>query len=505
MPILPVRNVGANGIILDIPSVLLPVEGWSDGKNVRFDNGSVSKMLGHTEEFSVTTEPELVQYWPRPVTPYYITAIGNTVMRRDTSGNSASLVPSGTTFSSAGRWRSSLFNGGYSVIMNNGVDKPQYITYGTNGSANEVSLQPLPGWPDNLSAQVVVGHNYAMIAGNLRDTSGAVIGYQSGTIRISSQAAPGGVPASWTIGSELLTTADEFELANSGEILEIISLRRNALVFTDSSIHSVTLPTATQATRVENLNDTNGILATGCAVEVDGQILVVGKDDVYLTTGTGSINSVIDQKMRDYFFGNLHTTHFAATFATHNPKQDEVWICYPTLTATSAKCNEALVYNYRHQTWSIRDMPNSRDATLDNNKNLLFTGYATASSQNSTSIHKADTTNQFNGVNFNAYVERKVLDFGDASMSKWAAEIYPLMEGSGNVEITMEGTNNSGKAVDLTGTSRSVKKQTYNIDNDYKVDNRVNGRYLNIRFSSENSDRWVLAGYSFDYTPDSRR
>ena len=67
--------------------------------------------------------------------------------------------------------------------MNNGVDKPQYITYGTNGSANEVSLQPLPGWPDDLSAQVVVGHNYAMIAGNLRDTSGAVVGYQSGTIQ----------------------------------------------------------------------------------------------------------------------------------------------------------------------------------------------------------------------------------------------------------------------------------------------------------------------------------
>ena len=177
-----------------------------------------------------------------------------------------------------------------------------------------------------------------------------------------------------------------------------------------------------------------------------------------------------------------------------------MWICYPTLTATSAKCNEALVFNYRHQTWSIRDIPNSRDATLDNNKNLLFTGYATASSQNSTSIHRADTTNQFNGVNFNAYVERKVLDFGDASMSKWAAEIYPLMVGNGDVEIAMEGTNNSGKAVDLTGNSRGVKKQTYSIGNDYKVDNRVNGRYLNIRFSSENSDTWTLAGYSFDYT-----
>ena len=505
MPILPVRNVGASGIIKDIPSVLLPVEGWSDGRNIRFDNGSVSKMLGHTEEFSVTTEPELVQYWPRPVTPYYITASGNTVMRRDTSGNSASLVPGGTTFSTTGRWRSSLYNGGYSVIMNNGVDKPQYITYGTNGSANEVTLQPLPGWPDDLSAQVVVGHNYAMIAGNLRDTSGAVVGYQAGTIRISSQAAPGGVPDSWMIGSELLTTADEFELANSGEILEIISLRRNALIFTDSSIHSVTLPTATQATRVENLNDTNGILATGCAVEIDGQILVVGNDDVYLTSGTGSIKSVIDQKMRDYFFGNLNSTNFEATFVTHNPKQDEVWVCYPTKANTTSKCDEALIFNYRHLTWTIRDLPRSRDATLDANKDLLITGYALTPLQSSTSIHKADTTNQFNGINFEAFVERKVLDFGDASMSKWAAEIYPLMNGSGNVDITMEATNNAGKAVDLTGNSQGIKKQSFSIEDDYKTDNRVNGRYLNIRFSSDNSDNWVLAGYSFDYSPSNRR
>ena len=505
MPILPVRNVGANGIIRDLPSVLLPVDGWSDGKNVRFDNGSVSKMLGHSEQFTVDAEPELVQYWPRPVTPYYITAIGNTVMRRDTDGNSASLVPNGTTFSSAGRWRSSLYNGGYTTIMNNGVDKPQYITYGTDGTPPEVTLQPLPGWPDNLSARVVVGHNYAMIAGNLRDTSGSVVSYQAGTIRISSQAAPGGVPSSWTIGPELLTTADEFELANSGEILEIVSLRRNALVFTDSSIHSVTLPTISQPTRVENLNDTNGILTTGCAVEIDGQVLVVGKDDVYLTTGTGSIRSVIDQRMRDYFFGNLNSTHSDATFATHNPKQDEVWICYPTLTATSAKCNEALVFNYRHNTWTIRDLQNSRDATLDADKNLLFTGYASASSQDSTSIHRADITNQFNGVNFPAFIERKVLDFGDVSMSKWAAEIYPLMEGSGTVDITMEGTNNAGKAVDLTGNARGVKKQTFSIDNDYKVDNRVNGRYLNIRFSSESNNNWVLAGYSFDYYSDTKR
>ena len=158
MPILPVRDVGRDGIITDIPNVLLPAGAWSDGRNVKFDNSNVSKRLGYQEEFSSTFEPQLVQYWPRPITPYYITAAGSTVMRTDASGVVSTLVPSGTTFDANAIWRSGLYNGGYTVIMNNAVDVPHYITYGTDGRPQELALQPLPDWPTTLSAQVVVGH-----------------------------------------------------------------------------------------------------------------------------------------------------------------------------------------------------------------------------------------------------------------------------------------------------------------------------------------------------------
>ena len=130
MPILPVRDVGRDGIITDIPNVLLPAGAWSDGRNVKFDNSNVSKRLGYREEFSVTTEPQLVQYWPRLITPYYITANGSAVQRVDASGVTTSLVPSGTTFDANATWRSALYNGGYTVIMNNAVDVPHYIAHG---------------------------------------------------------------------------------------------------------------------------------------------------------------------------------------------------------------------------------------------------------------------------------------------------------------------------------------------------------------------------------------
>ena len=90
-------------------------------------------------------------------------------------------------------------------------------------------------------------------------------------------------------------------------------------------------------------------------------------------------------------------------------------------------------------------------------------------------------------------------------MAKWIAEVYPLMEGTGSVDITMQGTANTGVVVDLTSNARDVKRQTFNIQQDYKVDNRVNGRYLNLRVSSNSDDNWIFAGYSFDYSPSNKR
>ena len=79
------------------------------------------------------------------------------------------------------------------------------------------------------------------------------------------------------------------------------------------------------------------------------------------------------------------------------------------------------------------------------------------------------------------------------------------MDGTGSVDITMQGTSNAGEMVDLTSNRMGVKRQTFNIETDYKVDNRVNGRYLNIRVSSNSDDNWRFAGYSFDWSPSNKR
>ena len=127
MTTIPIRDMGARGINLDVQSVLLPISEWSDGRNVRFDNQSVQKIAGH-ESFAdlSSNEPEALIYWPRPVTPYYVYAHGGTVTRRDGAGAESDI---GTGFTEADRnWQLTPFNGGYTAVTNNGVDAPHYIT-----------------------------------------------------------------------------------------------------------------------------------------------------------------------------------------------------------------------------------------------------------------------------------------------------------------------------------------------------------------------------------------
>ena len=340
MPIIPVRGVGSAGVVLDTPSVLLPPEAWSNGRNVRFDNSSVSKIQGHEEIFNLTAQPTNLIYWPRPVTQYYVYSTDTTVHRVQSDGTVSQI---GSGFTTGGNWQSVLFNGGYTVVMNNGIDEPHYITYGTDGRPQELTLQPLPDWPSTLAARVVKTAGYALIAGNLTDSSGSFVSYQPGTIRISSQAAPGGVPSSWTIGTELLTTADEFELSQTSEIRDIVDLRGYTLVFTGNSIHRVQIASQGQPTRVRNLNTGRGVLATDCAIEFDGKVFAVDVNDIYTTGGSGGIESVADERTRDYFFSRLNPTHMNNTFVVRNLRQDEIWIIYPTVDSTDGRCDEALI------------------------------------------------------------------------------------------------------------------------------------------------------------------
>ena len=180
----------------------------------------------------------------------------------------------------------------------------------------------------------------------------------TGVVRTSDVAVAGSVPANWDPFQAGVSTADEFTLSDTATVQDMAELQGNLYIYTNSSIHSMSLTgnTATPV-RVNPVTDQYGVQSTNAVLEYDGKHFVIGSNDIYLFGGhPGNIQSVSDGRIRRYFYDNINPIHERALFTLLNQAFDEIWVCYPTLTSLAGESNEALIWNYRDNTWSIRDL-----------------------------------------------------------------------------------------------------------------------------------------------------
>ena len=108
---------------------------------------------------------------------------------------------------------------------------------------------------------------------------------------------------------------------------------------------------------VTPVTESYGAQTTEAVIEFDGKHFVIGSQDMYLFGGhPGSIQSVADTRVRRYFFDNLNPLHNQRMFAIRYAQRDEIWVCFPSTSSVRGECNQALIWNYRQNNWTIRDL-----------------------------------------------------------------------------------------------------------------------------------------------------
>ena len=416
--LIPVQGVDQVGIIRDVPAHALPPNAWSDGRNVYFKNGTVYKRQGTVQAFTpippnpeegeapsaATEDREIAHlaYWPNPDqrvyievlrdltggTPgtYTLRAIDEEDNRHVVSlGNPDAAIPITREDPIEDRdWTTSLFTGGHNIIVNANRYPPGYVD---RTGADAFRLRLLPGWETTnpagetpattnnatppvartqfTTAKVVRGIGNRMFAGNFtfRNVNADAnmqteAGSYPGTLRISALAPAGDVPATWDPFDVDNPGADEFELSNTSPVQDIVALQGQAIVYTTNSIHSVSFQGLEAVVR--NVADGYGALTTGAVLEFDGRHFVVGSNDLYVFSGhPGSIQSVSDQKVREFFFEDINPRAEiqANMFLLRDSERDEIQIYYPSVLSTE-QCDRFLAWNYRNNTWSYNETNN---------------------------------------------------------------------------------------------------------------------------------------------------
>jgi hypothetical protein len=510
MAIVSLNNL-AGGLVKDTNSELLPSDPmvWTEANNVRFKDGSVSKMTGSEVALATPINPTYVSITDDGQKQQIIVC-GDTKIYSYYSGTWNDITNADYDYStSTNNWQHTVLNA--FPVFNNGTNRPQAWS---NLQPTE-KLKDLEGWDLSSTCSIMRSFKAYLLAGNIIENG---ISYPS-RVKWSGSALPNELPTTWDV-EDVTNDAGYIDLADSvGSIIDMRVLGDNLLIYKQRSVYLMMYIGGNNIFSVKQVFNSIGALAKDCIAEINGQHLVLTTDDVILTDGN-SFKSIIDGKLRKHLFSSINNQALNAAYVTQYYKFSEVWVCVPV--GSSKTANRAYVYNYATGIWSTRNLNNLPQITqipLDistaasfNSSNTPFNSsdYIYNLSQyqlNQYFLVGCDTANsrlvllETNattdvGVNIIATVERTNLQTGDDESIKIVKRIFPKMTkvaGSSNVVNFYIGTQMK-RNEPIVWTNA----MPFNIVTDEKIDLFATGKFLSLRIESTGDINWTLENLDFE-------
>ena len=504
-----VTILNPHGINRDISAYELPDDKWSDGNNIQFDNDRTSKVKGHQQVFGA---PSVAPYWLLPfntiTTDYWIYPSLTKIYRVHTSG--ATTTHEDVTRTTGGDYSATAdggWNGGVLggvAILNNGVDVPQMF-----GTAS-TDFEPLSNWISGTT-KVIRPFKRFLVA---LDTTESSTRYPF-RVRWSHPAEGGTVPVTWD-ETDATKDAGYVDLSQSnGFVVDALPLGDTNIIYKEDSVWSMTYEGGQSIFAFRQVFSDAGILGRDCVQSFDSQHFVVSEDDVYIHNGQTK-QSVVDTVMRDELFNSIHPDYKTRTFVVADREKNEMWICFPS-TSSTGLADKAFVWNWRNNSWSVRDLPNvsfiswgvvdtvsttdwsesgAWDTDTDSWDSPLKPSLLMAGTDD-TSLYTLGS-NQFDGTNFRAWVQKSDMTFG-TRQPKSVTKIRPHISGTGSVNFYI-----GSEMLPHQGTTwKGPYTFTPGVHSDILV--RATGAYMGIRVESTDDKEWRLENLEIYWKPQGAR
>lgn len=530
MPYVELENFGIGGIVRDVEAYNLEPEYWSNGKNIRFINGEAVKVLGETETYpswsSYSVPLYLMPWRDASATGYWLACTENEILKYTSSTvtdvtRGAVTTPKVPYVANGDSiWTGGVI-GGIPVLNNDyGTDDPQSWN-STNGE-----FEDLPNWPAGDTCTIMRVFKQFIIAYDIT---------RSGTrhphmVKWSSPAYPGSVPDFWDNANS--NDSNETNLSEGGGfIVDAEPLGDINCIYKEEKTYGMQHTGGEFVFNLYALPFNTGMLAPRCAKTIKGKHFVVTSDDV-IVHNTQEAISVIDKKNRAYFFNNLSDTKHRKTFVVPNYALNEVWICFVTSGVDGDYADEALIWNYKDNTWGHKqlfDVPHiafglldksgvsmiidDQTQTIDDDTSLVDGSYFSSGkirllgSQATTSNSKllefdtpAISTNE-NGP-MDSFVERTGITIigkardGSPRVSNYTTKmvqrIYPKVNAITSVNIWV------GYQAQLEGSINYSGPYSYDPVIDNHIDVRVQGKAICLKIGSSTDIEWSSSGATFE-------
>lgn len=500
------------GMMTDPNPADITQSAWSNVLNVSFRDGQAKRAPGFNSVFGTTPSDtsflidniessQLYWYEATPTAIYRTEGSSHVDVSRAVGGAYGATEQTG--------WTGTNLN--TVVVLNNPNDVPQSkLISGTD-------FTDLPNWPANTRCKVISSYKNYLVALNVTK-----VGTEYPTmVKWSSPADPGQVPFTWN-EADPTNDAGENSLSSAGDaIIDAKKLRDTLVIYKERSVHTMNYIGGVYVFGFRQLFDDIGIMSQHCVAEFDGKHFVLGKGDVYVHNGVEK-KSVISGKVKDLLYANIRNDAFDRCFVVPDYNNSEMWICYPSNTYSVADkgCDRAFVWNWVDNNWSLRELPKVRYATFgivdpkvsdawDDASGEWNTDAVAWGEQNynpsKTKILMTSVVNDkvyvvgdeasFDGQVYKSILEKQDIHFGSDRDIKLLTSITPHVMGKGTLQVYVGSANIQNNPITWKGP------YPYEIGSQYKVDCKLAGRYLAIRFEAQNDTQWELNGFTLELAP----
>ena len=301
-------------------------------------------------------------------------------------------------------------------------------------------------------------------------------------------------------------TAGSFRLSAGSVIVGGIRARQETLIWTDTSLYSMTFVGQPFTFSVNLVNEGVGLIGPNAMVNTPKGVFWMDKKGFY--SYTGQVQE-LPCTVTDYVFSDLEQGQTYQIFGFVNKAFDEVGWFYCSEDATVL--DKYVTYNYEEQVWVIGEL--SRTCWLD--EGIFGDPKATTSSSDVGYIYNHETGNDDDGSAMtNVFIESSDFDIDPAGEDfQFVSKIIPDIKFTGSAS-----TGSGGQQVDLVlkrrnfpGESLTTAITTSCNSVTTKIDTRVRGRQAVLRIQSNDDDTskigvgFRVGAMRLDAKPDGRR
>ena len=302
-------------------------------------------------------------------------------------------------------------------------------------------------------------------------------------------------------------SAGDVRLSSGSLIVGGLKSRQEVLVWTDTSLYSMTFIGPPLTFAVNLINEGAGLIGPKAAANAPNGVFFMSKNAFYFYNG--SVQK-LPCSVQDYVFSDLDVSQAYKCHVATNTEFSEIWFFYPSLADGTGEISRYVIYNYEENSWSIGSLV--RYAWLDAGIENKPIASGTSSSASCLFLHETGFNDDDSAMD-NVFIESADIDIADGENFAFVRKVIPDIKfdsqtgtaPSPAMNIVVKSRNFNGESLTTDSTTQVTSSSTFSSL-------RTRSRQLVLRFESDDDNtasrkdyRWRLGATRLDVQSSGRR